>query len=84
MDCNSISVYVGGLGLAAICRGLILNTKLEKLGLADNMIEQSPDDLYALELFRSCLQCPTVELTAVDMMWNRIGEQVLYCLLSVK
>lgn len=65
---------LGGAGLAAICHGLLLNKKLEKLGLADNMIEQSEEDLYALELFKACLLCPTVELTAVDLMWNRIGE----------
>ena len=31
---------LGGAGLAAICRGLAMNSKLEKLSLADNMIEQ--------------------------------------------
>ncbi len=37
----------------------------QHIGLADNMIEQSEEDLYALELFKTCLLSPTVELTAV-------------------
>jgi Ran GTPase-activating protein (RanGAP) involved in mRNA processing and transport len=31
---------LGGAGLSALCRGLIVNTKLVKLMLADNMIDQ--------------------------------------------
>eukprot|EP01041_Mallomonas_annulata_P001121 gene1121-2181_t len=31
---------LGGLGLGAICRGLIQNTKCSRLGFADNMIDQ--------------------------------------------
>ena len=31
---------LGGLGLAALCKGLIVNTKCETLASADNMIDQ--------------------------------------------
>jgi Ran GTPase-activating protein (RanGAP) involved in mRNA processing and transport len=31
---------LGGLGLSAICRGIMVNTKLAKLMIADNMIDQ--------------------------------------------
>ena len=65
---------LGGEGLAALSRGLMHNCKLEKLLIADNMIEQAPEDLAALELFRDCLLNPSVELQHVDLMWNRIGE----------
>ncbi len=31
---------LGGLGLQALCRGLMVNTKLQKLMIADNQIDQ--------------------------------------------
>ena len=31
---------LSGLGLQALCEGLILNTKLETLNISDNMIDQ--------------------------------------------
>ena len=31
---------MGGLGLQSLCKGLAINTKLDKLMLADNMIDQ--------------------------------------------
>ena len=40
---------LGGLGLQALCRGLMANTKCQHLGLADNMIDQvSPVLVYSL------------------------------------
>ncbi len=44
------------------------------MGAALMYTMQSPEDLQALELLRTCLLCPTVELSAVDLMWNRIGK----------
>lgn len=63
-----------GQGLTAICKGLIQNTKLQILSLADNMIEQSPEDLEGLEALRDCLLNPNLGLTTVDLMFNRIGD----------
>ena len=43
---SSIEVFningnrIGGIGLQSLCRGLAINTKLDKLLLADNMIDQ--------------------------------------------
>lgn len=31
---------LGGVGLSALCKGLMVNTKLESLSLADNMIDE--------------------------------------------
>ena len=39
---------LGGLGFEAICKGLIQNTKLLRLGLADNMIDQV---IYILNIY---------------------------------
>jgi len=64
---------LGGEGLSALCRGLMVNTKCTHLFLADNMIDQGEQDVRALELFRDCLMTPTVGLTHVDLMYNRIG-----------
>lgn len=63
-----------GLGLAKLCKGLNENTALQKLMLADNNIDQEEDDLAALELFRDCLLNKSLNVTSVDLMWNRIGE----------
>ena len=57
------------------------------LGLADNLIEQSSEDLYALELFRACLLCPSVELTAVHfhffkhLFYDELVHLWIYCCL---
>eukprot|EP00607_Mallomonas_marina_P008643 CAMPEP_0182423638 /NCGR_PEP_ID=MMETSP1167-20130531/9711_1 /TAXON_ID=2988 /ORGANISM="Mallomonas Sp, Strain CCMP3275" /LENGTH=330 /DNA_ID=CAMNT_0024602809 /DNA_START=71 /DNA_END=1063 /DNA_ORIENTATION=- len=64
---------LGGIGLLALCKGLSLNTKCTHLLLADNMIDQSEDDVKALEAFRDCLMTPSLALTHVDLMYNRIG-----------
>lgn len=67
-----------GAGLAALCRGLIVNTVLQKLSLADNMIDQSIDDINALSDFKDCLMQPTLGLVSVDLMYNRIGKLFSY------
>lgn len=40
---------LGGLGVAALCRGLMVNTKCETLALADNMIDQVRSLLFSLK-----------------------------------
>jgi len=65
---------LGGQGLTAICQGLIQNIKLHTLSLADNMIEQSDDDIEGLEALRNCLLLPTNALESIDLMFNRIGN----------
>lgn len=66
---------LGGLGLSAICRGLVVNTKLTKLYIADNMIDQLEEDLKGLSDFRDCLMNPDSALTHIDLMYNRIGQE---------
>ena len=65
---------LGGVGLQSVCQGLMPNTVLQKIMLADNIIDQGEEDLKGLTLFRECLLNPTSALTSVDLMWNRIGE----------
>lgn len=65
---------LGGVGLYGLCKGLAVNSKLQKLLLADNQIDQAEEDLAGLESFRDCLTISTLELTSIDLMWNRIGE----------
>jgi len=66
---------LGGKGLSALCQGLNVNTRLEKLYLADNQIDQNDDDLLALKEFNECLLGPTCNLNAIDLRCNRIGAQ---------
>ena len=63
-----------GPGLAKLCKGLNENTALQKLMLADNNIDQEEEDLIALDLFKDCLLNKNLNVTSVDLMWNRIGE----------
>jgi hypothetical protein len=77
---------LGGVGLTALCKGLMYNSKCETLLLADNMIDhQTPEDLEGLRAFRDCLNNPNVNLATVDLMYNRIGKMndksLLYSLL---
>ena len=65
---------LGGLGLSALCKGLMLNDKLTELILSDNAIDQLDDDLTALTDFRDCLLRENIGLTSVDLRFNRIGE----------
>lgn len=65
---------LGGRGLLSLCRGLMMNTKLVELKLADNMIESLDDDVAALEALRDCLLNPSVVLSKVDLLYNRIGD----------
>ena len=64
-----------GVGLKDLCVGLSMNIKLEKLILADNMIDQSDEDLEGVMAFRDCLQNPESTLTHIDFMYNRIGDR---------
>jgi Ran GTPase-activating protein (RanGAP) involved in mRNA processing and transport len=67
---------LGGKGLRTLCKGLSINTKLETLLLADNMIDhQTPDDIDGLTAFRDCLNNPNVNVSTVDLMYNRIGKK---------
>ena len=63
-----------GIGLGYLCVGLLNNNKLEKLNLADNMIDQSDEDLVGIASFRDCLMAETSNINSVDLMYNRIGE----------
>lgn len=39
------------------------------------MIDHLEEDLLGLTAFKDCLLSPTVNLTAVDLMYNRLGEE---------
>jgi len=62
-----------GPGLSSLCHGLVVNTKLKELYLADNLIDQEPDDLQGLSDLKDCLLQPNLALTYIDLMYNRIG-----------
>lgn len=64
-----------GRGLFELCKGLSVNTKCETLLLADNMIDQTDEDLMGLQALRDTLSTPSVNLVSVDLMYNRIGEE---------
>ena len=66
---------LGGVGLSAICKGLAVNHKLETFKIADNMIDQSDEDMQALADFRDCLFNPQSGMAKIDLMYNRIGEK---------
>eukprot|EP00605_Chrysophyceae_sp_TOSAG23-4_P001700 GSChrysophyteH1.ASY1.ANO1.1869.1 assembled CDS len=64
---------LGGNGVALICSGLSSNTRLQKLGLADNLIDQTDEDLAGLTELRSLLLNGTTVISSVDLLYNRIG-----------
>ena len=66
---------LGGIGLSAICKGLAVNSKLETFKIADNLIDQSDEDMQALADFRDCLFNPQSGMAKIDLMYNRIGEK---------
>lgn len=66
---------LGGKGLSYLCEGLNINSRLERLYLADNQIDQNDDDLLALKEFNDCLLGPSCNLNAIDLRCNRIGPQ---------
>lgn len=45
-----------------------------ELELPADCIVQMEDDIHGLEMLRDCLMNPTLNLTSVDLMWNRIGK----------
>lgn len=65
---------LGGAGLAKLCQGLMVNRCCTALLLADNMIDQTPEDAAGLEALRDLIQHPDSALTAIDLMYNRIGQ----------
>ena len=65
---------LGGKGLSLLCKGLNVNSKCESLLIADNMIDHTEEDLEGLTAFRDCLNNPNVNLTNIDLMYNRIGK----------
>ena len=65
---------LGGKGLSYLCSGLIENQRLEKLQLNDNYIDENPEDLDGLAALRDCIMTPTVAVTSIDLLFNRIGE----------
>lgn len=67
-----------GIGLSALCKGLAVNSVLTSLLIADNMIEQSNDDLDGLTALKDCLMLSTSSLTSVDLMFNRIGILLIF------
>jgi len=66
---------INGLGLVDLCEGLEMNLSLEKLILADNMIDQEPADQEGLRALRNCLQREQCSVTNIDFMYNRIGVE---------
>lgn len=66
---------INGHGLTDICEGIMTNpkSKLEKLNMADNMIDQEPEDLEGLRSLRDLLARESNSVTAVDFLYNRIG-----------
>lgn len=65
---------LGGAGLAKLCRGLMVNRCCATLAIADNMIEQTDDDLAGLRALVDVIQNPDSVLTSIDLMYNRIGQ----------
>lgn len=72
---------LGGVGLALLCDGLIENSSVNMIRLAENSIEQSQDDLKALRVFANVLS-KNKTLVAVDLLHNRIGSDGGLCLLE--
>lgn len=64
---------LGGVGLTAICIGLERNEVLQKLCLADNMIDQTDEDIAGLMELRRLLMNQVTKITSVDLLYNRIG-----------
>lgn len=72
---------LGSAGLIDLCDGLMGNSSLSMIRLAENSIGQSPDDLKALRIFADVLSKNT-SLVAVDMLHNKIGSEGGLCLLE--
>lgn len=65
---------LGGKGLRYLCAGILENQRLEKLLINDNYIDENPEDLDGLAMLRECIMTPTVVLTSINLLFNRIGE----------
>lgn len=65
---------LGAEGLRDICSGLMNNSSLKTLRLADNSIGHSEDDIKSLELLAEVISSNT-SLIAVDLLHNKIGSE---------
>jgi len=71
VSCNSL----GGTGLSDLCTdGLLANTSLKTLRLADNGINQTDDDVKGIETLATVL-VKHPSLIAVDINHNNIGDR---------
>ena len=70
VSCNAI----GGSGLSDLCTGLLANTSLKTLRLADIGINQSDDDVKGIETLATVLVKHPL-LIAVDINHNNIGDR---------
>jgi hypothetical protein len=74
VECNLGGNRIGGLGLMNICKGLSINTTLEKLSLSDNQIDQTEEDISGLIALKEVLIGDSSALTSVNLLYNLIGE----------
>lgn len=74
---------LGGKGLASLCDGLVHNLALTSLSVADNGIGQTEEDLEAVKKLGHTIMLPTSPLAAVDLLFNRLGEQGGQALLAI-
>jgi len=74
---------LGGAGLTALCIGLGNNECLQKFSLADNMIDQTDEDLAGLTELRALLMNGKTKISSVDLLYNRIGGPGAEILLPV-
>eukprot|EP00804_Cyclotella_cryptica_P002641 CCRYP_010446-RA/>CCRYP_010446-RA protein AED:0.08 eAED:0.06 QI:0/0/0/0.5/1/1/2/0/357 len=65
---------LGAVGLADLCVGLLNNSSLTTLRLAENSIGRSEEDMKSLKIFADVLSKNT-SLTAIDLLHNRIGSE---------
>jgi len=70
ISCNAI----GGSGLSDLCTGLLANTSIKTLRLADNGINQTDDDVKGIETLATVL-VKHPSLIAVDINHNNIGDR---------
>lgn len=64
---------LGAVGLADICVGLLDNSSLKTLRLAENSIGHAEEDMKSLKIFADVLS-KNKSLIAVDLLHNRIGS----------
>ncbi|KAJ8606000.1 hypothetical protein CTAYLR_010125 [Chrysophaeum taylorii] len=72
-----------GRGMSDICDGLASNAVLTSLSLADNGVGQCDEDLDAVKKLGLVVVQPGNALTAIDLLYNRIGEKGGRALLDI-